>query len=65
MGGRSGTTFAKLQKERARREKQLEKEQRRRQRSLDKKAGIITGDSDIDEEGVEQPSLQPETEGNL
>jgi hypothetical protein len=71
MGGRSSTTFAKLQKERARREKQAEKEQRRRQRSLDKKAGIVSAgppiegeDSGIDDETSEN-ALQPGSEGNL
>ena len=38
MAGRSGSSFNKLQKERARREKQLEKQARRRQRKLDKQA---------------------------
>lgn len=38
MSGRSGTSFSKLQKERARREKQLEKRARRQQRKLDKQA---------------------------
>lgn len=72
MGGRSGTTFAKLQKERSRREKQAEKEQRRRQRALDKKAGIVSPDSDVDEDGIEiaqdssdEALAQPESEGNL
>jgi len=71
MGGRSGTTFAKLQKERSRREKQAEKEQRRRQRALDKKAGIVSTDSDVDEDGIEiaqdspEAALQPDSEGNL
>ena len=65
MGGRSGTTFAKLQKERSRREKQAEKEQRRRQRSLDKKAGI-SGDQSQSEQDDLEPSLQqPDAEGNL
>jgi hypothetical protein len=36
MSGRSGSSFAKLQKERARREKQLEKQARRQQRKLDR-----------------------------
>jgi len=40
MSGRSGSSFAKLQKERARREKQLEKQARRQQRKLDKQTGI-------------------------
>ena len=38
MAGRSGSSFAKLQKERARKEKQLEKQARRQQRKLDKQA---------------------------
>lgn len=61
MGGRSSTTFAKLQKERARREKQAEKEQRRRQRSLDKKAGIVSADSDLDHDGAATDDHSPET----
>lgn len=36
MSGRSGSSFNKLQKERARRAKQLEKQARRQQRKLDK-----------------------------
>jgi hypothetical protein len=36
MSGRSGSSFGKLQKERARREKQLEKAARKKQRKLDK-----------------------------
>ena len=36
MSGRSGSSFNKLQKERARREKQLEKQARRQQRKLDR-----------------------------
>ena len=38
MAGRPGSSFAKLQKERARKEKQLEKQARRQQRKLDKQA---------------------------
>jgi hypothetical protein len=67
MGGRSSTTFAKLQKERSRREKQAEKEQRRRQRSMDKKAGIPrTYADDIEESpGIAEPSALPDAESNL
>lgn len=36
MSGRSGSSFGKLQKERARREKQLEKAARKKQRKLEK-----------------------------
>ena len=64
MGGRSSTTFAKLQKERARREKQSEKEQRRRQRSLDKKARVSGGQSEV-EDDTPETGLQPDAEGNL
>jgi hypothetical protein len=38
MSGRSGSSFGKLQKERARREKQLEKAARKKQRKLEKQA---------------------------
>jgi len=38
MSGRSGSSFGKLQKERARREKQLEKAARKKQRKLDKQS---------------------------
>lgn len=68
MGGRSSTTFAKLQKERARREKQAEKEQRRRQRSLEKKAGVAGGHGEADDDASEaQPAREhgPESEGVL
>ena len=64
MGGCAGTTFAKLQKERSRREKQLEKEQRRRQRSLDKKSGLLGDRSQVEQDSPE-PSMQPDAEGNL
>ena len=65
MGGRSGTSFAKLQKERSRREKQAEKEQRRRQRSLDKKAGISSDQSQSEQDDLEPSLQQPDAEGNL
>ncbi len=64
MGGRSSTTFTKLQKERARREKQSEKEQRRRQRSLDKKARL-SGDPSEGEPDAPETALDPDAEGNL
>ncbi len=64
MGGRSSTTFAKLQKERARREKQSEKVQRRRQRSLDKKARLSGGPSEVEPDGPET-AWKPDAEGNL
>jgi hypothetical protein len=64
MAGRSSTTFAKLQKERSRREKQLEKEQQRRQRSLEKKSGTSGADSQI-EHDTSEPRILPDTEGNL
>ena len=38
MAGRPGSSFAKLQKERARKEKALEKQARRQQRKLDKQS---------------------------
>ena len=63
MAGRSSTTFAKLQKERSRREKQLEKEQRRRQRSLEKKSGTSDTHPQIEQESAE--AMLPDTEGKL
>ena len=44
MSGRSGSSFSKLQKERARREKQMEKRARRQQRKLDKQVGATAQD---------------------
>ena len=64
MAGRSSTTFAKLQKERLRRERQHEKEQRRRQRSLEKKLGTSGDDSQIEQDSP-KPSTLPDTEENL
>jgi hypothetical protein len=64
MAGRSRTTFAKLQKERSRRERQLEKEQSRRQRSLEKKLGASGAGSQIEQDTAE-PSTRPDNDGNL
>jgi hypothetical protein len=52
MSGRSGSSFGKLQKERARREKQLEKQARKKQRKLEKQTGV-PGEGDSDELLVE------------
>ncbi len=49
MSGRSGTTFGKLQRERARREKQLEKAARKKQRKLEKQTMPSTGEDGAEE----------------
>ena len=40
MSGRSGSSFGKLQKERARRQKQIEKLARKQQRKLEKQTAV-------------------------
>lgn len=57
MSGKSGSTFGKLQRERARREKQLEKQARKQQRKLDKQNRVPGEDS--------SESLPVETTGEL
>ncbi|HLQ51186.1 MAG TPA: hypothetical protein VK129_06785 [Terriglobales bacterium] len=49
MSGRSGTTFGKLQRERARREKQLEKAARKKQRKLEKQTMPANGEDGAEE----------------
>jgi hypothetical protein len=48
MAGRSGPTFQKRQKEKARQEKQREKVERRVVRKQDKAAGIPSANNEID-----------------
>ncbi len=57
MSGRSGSSFGKLQKERARREKQLEKAARKKQRKLEKQTepnGSDNGESTLHDEDATQ-----------
>ena len=49
MSGRSGTTFGKPQRERARREKQLEKAARKKQRKLEKQTMPANGEDGAEE----------------
>jgi hypothetical protein len=58
LAGRSRTTFTKLQKERARREKQQEKAARKQQRKLD------NATRDPNEIAEFQPSLTVDDEGS-
>ncbi len=64
MAGRSGPTFQKRQKEKARQERQREKVERRSVRKQEKAAGIPSANNEIDYnfnpyEGLEE--LTPET----
>jgi len=62
MSGRSGTTFGKLQRERARREKQLEKAARKKQRKLEKQTMPSNGEDGAEEflpgDAVEMPAAE-------
>lgn len=69
MGGRSRTTFTKLQKERARQEKQREKAARKQQRKTEGGTGPANDDMDIEPNsilawpGPSDPSTQPHNHG--
>jgi hypothetical protein len=52
MGGRSRTTFTKLQKERARQEKQREKAARKQQRKTEGGSGLVNGDIDLEHNSI-------------
>lgn len=60
MAGKSGTTFAKRQKERARQERQAEKSQRRAQRKLQQKEEEESGAS----QSLGGPVVTYDDEGN-
>lgn len=59
---RPRATFTKLQKERARQEKQREKNERKQQRKLDKIAGHTSTDEDQALEGADLPTVDQTTE---
>lgn len=61
MPGRSGSTFAKLQKERARQQKQREKMERRHQRKQEKASQAQQGDASPEA----QPEDVPPSEGEM
>ena len=52
MGGRSRTTFTKLQKERARQEKQREKAARKQQRKAEGGTGSVNDDMDLETNSI-------------
>lgn len=65
MAGRGPQTFQKRQKEQQRKEKQLEKMARREQRKQDKALGIVTPDSDEDNEGLGISETEESSEANI